>query len=181
MSGSVRLLLFVTLAAAGGAGGWAAQRAEAQPAPAQEPIPALLSEVRQLRIAMEEMASTGPRVQLVLGRLQLQEQRINNMLHRLETVRQEIELIQNENDEQQRMLKSFETEAAGVVEPRQRRDFEEQARVIKSRLNGTVARLQQRQAEESALSADIGSEQARWNDFNGRLEELERALGKKQK
>ena len=37
---------------------------------------ALLAEVRGLRAAMEQMSSAGPRVQLALGRLQLQEQRV---------------------------------------------------------------------------------------------------------
>ena len=38
---------------------------------------ALLVEVRGLRSAMEQLAAAGPRVQLTMGRLQLQEQRIN--------------------------------------------------------------------------------------------------------
>ncbi len=53
----------------------------------QDVLPALLVEVRGLRAAMEAMASSGPRVQLALGRLQLQEQRVNNLLRRLETAR----------------------------------------------------------------------------------------------
>ena len=37
--------------------------------------------------------------------------------------------------------------------------------------------IQRLTAEESSIAADIASEQGRWNDFNQRLEELERALG----
>jgi hypothetical protein len=40
---------------------------------------ALLREVDGLRVAMEQKASAGPRVQLAIKRLQLQEQRVNNM------------------------------------------------------------------------------------------------------
>ena len=45
---------------------------------AQQPdtTAALLVEVRGLRAALEQLASAGPRVQLMFGRLQLQEQRI---------------------------------------------------------------------------------------------------------
>jgi hypothetical protein len=44
--------------------------------PAQESTSAqLLQEVRRLREAIETMVSTGARVQIVFGRLQLQEQR----------------------------------------------------------------------------------------------------------
>ena len=48
---------------------------------------ALLTEVRGLRQALEEMGTAGPRVQLALGRLQLQEQRVNTAIRRLESIR----------------------------------------------------------------------------------------------
>ena len=64
----------------GGAGHLVADVAHAQnaePAPGQTDImPALLQEVRGLRVAIEQMTSSGSRVQLALGRLQLQEQRL---------------------------------------------------------------------------------------------------------
>ena len=51
---------------------------------------ALLVEVRGLRAAMEQMASAGPRIELALGRLQLQEQRVNNLLRRHVDVRERL-------------------------------------------------------------------------------------------
>jgi hypothetical protein len=56
----------------------------------------LLTEVRGLRAAMEQMASAGPRVQLVLGRLQLQEQRVNTLVRRQESVRSTLSASENE-------------------------------------------------------------------------------------
>ena len=47
-----------------------------QPTAGSDTLAALMVEVRGLRAAMEQMASAGPRVQLGLGRVQLQEQRI---------------------------------------------------------------------------------------------------------
>ena len=55
--------------------------------PEGDVLPALLVEVRGLRAAMEQMAAAGPRVQLALGSVQLQEQRINNLIRRLDEVR----------------------------------------------------------------------------------------------
>ena len=59
----------------------------AEPLVLARDVTALLTEVRGLRHAMEQMAAAGPRVQLALGRLQLQEQRVNTLVRRLETVR----------------------------------------------------------------------------------------------
>src|SRR3954464_1670861 len=55
--------------------------------PNQDTLGALLVEVRGLRSAMEQMASVGPSIQLAMGRLQLQEQRLNTLVRRADVVR----------------------------------------------------------------------------------------------
>ena len=79
-----------------------------QAAQGQDVLPALLVEVRGLRAAMEEMASAGPRVQLALGRLQLQEQRVNNLLRRLETARGSLAGAQREDENNRQQIASIE-------------------------------------------------------------------------
>src|SRR5262245_10383882 len=75
----------VVLAAAG-----VRAQAAQSPAPGDPTIQALLVEVRALRVAMEQMASAGPRIQLFTARLQLQETRVNNMIRRLDGVRDQL-------------------------------------------------------------------------------------------
>src|SRR5687767_14532699 len=73
----------------------------------QEPqgvLSALLVEVRGLRAAMEQMASAGPRVQLALGRLQLQEQRLNTLVRRLEGVRDQLAQAQRQMMQHQNQI-----------------------------------------------------------------------------
>src|SRR5215217_2894884 len=55
--------------------------------PNQDTLGALLVEVRGLRNAIEQMASVGPSIQLAMGRLQLQEQRINTLVRRADGLR----------------------------------------------------------------------------------------------
>jgi gas vesicle protein len=62
----------------------------ARPQSNEETTRALLQEVHALRVAMERLATTGPRVQLAYGRLQIQEQRITNLTTQLDTVRDRI-------------------------------------------------------------------------------------------
>src|SRR5688500_4851523 len=77
----------------------------ATPAPARDDVlNALLAEVRGLRAAMEQMASAGPRVQLLASRLQLQETRINNMIRRLDEVRDRTAAARREHDNVQEQL-----------------------------------------------------------------------------
>src|SRR5262245_32985306 len=43
-----------------------------------DPLPALLAEVHALRVTMEQQGSVGPRIQLTMARLNIQEQRVTH-------------------------------------------------------------------------------------------------------
>ena len=143
-------------------------------------LPALLAEVKGLRAAMEQMASAGPRIQLFVSRLQLQEGRMNNMIKRLETVRENLASVQRELEAGQETVKHFESELASATVPALQREELTQMLPVRRREvathRTTVARLT---GEEAQLAQDLALEQGRWNDINQRLDELERALTKR--
>ena len=141
-------------------------------------LSALLTEVRGLRAAMEQMAAAGPRVQLLLGRVQLQEQRIANQVRRLDAVRAALPPAQRELDEAANHLKVLQETPSTPCPPNSdcqaARDWE--LKETKRVLGLKQAELQRLVAEEGYLVQDIATEQARWNDFNQRLEDLDRTL-----
>jgi chromosome segregation ATPase len=168
--------------------GWTVVRAQSQapPIPGRPDImPALLEEVRGLRTALEQMTSAGPRVQLALGRLQLQEQRLNAAVKRLDEVRSKLAEIQRSQSEAQQQLATLDTAMkathfAAAVSAGNDVPTQEQVEEIRTHhrrhlahLNGELQRLT---AEESIYATDVTTEQARWTDFNQRLEDLERRL-----
>ena len=140
-------------------------------------LPALLSEVKGLRAAIEEMASAGPRVQLALGRLQLQEQRVNTLMARLQTVRDRLSSLHRQVAQQQHQVERFETTAKN--NPAEREEVEEMLAVFKGEITASSAEMQRLTVEEATIASDIAAEQARWTDINQRLEDLERALGRR--
>jgi len=174
-----RSLVFAFVVAAFASGGSLAGRAE-QTAPASEVLTALLTEVRGLREAMEQMASAGPRVQLALGRLQLQEQRITTLVRRLDDVRASLAQSRKEFEPLDRHVKGL-TEGLRQEpnDPDFQRDRGNQIKEAKAELARISAEVQRLSAEETLLVQDIAAEQNRWNDFNQRLDELERALGRR--
>ena len=180
----MRLLRFRLLAgfAAIAALGVAAA-AQAPRTPEGDVLGALLVEVRGLRQAMENMAAAGPRVQLALGRLQLQEQRVNTMLRRLESVRDGLSGAQRPVDELQHKIAQLETELKSADARTDSEAFIKGATFeigdMKVRLRAATAELQRLQQEQSFLEQQITSEQSRWADINRALEELERTLGRK--
>jgi chromosome segregation ATPase len=145
-------------------------------------VPALLTEVKGLRAAMEQMASVSARSQLLVGRLQLQESRITAMSRRLDTVRDALAPARRELEKVQDTLTSLQTPAtgkeeglAGLVKQLGLVKIEDVQREVAARQE-TVNRLA---AEEQQLLQQIGADQARWTEINQRLDELERALAKR--
>jgi chromosome segregation ATPase len=165
------VILFAAIATGGSLTAWSEQST-----PAPDVLTALLTEVRGLRAAMERMASAGPQVQLALGRLQLQEQRIMNQVRRLDQVRASLVAAQRELDPLTQRVKD-ETESVNAAdEPDVRRGREGQLAEAKRLWSVQNVEVQRLTAEEAMLAQDLAAEQNRWTDFNQRLEELERAL-----
>jgi chromosome segregation ATPase len=143
-------------------------------------LSALLLEVHDLRVAMEQMASAGPRVQLAIGRLQLQEQRVNTMVRRADTLHESVASQQKELAEIQDRIGGSQRALEGNSLPLEERHAVELALEHEKTLRVRLAQeLQRLQAEEADAASQVANEQARWVEINQRLEELERALIRK--
>jgi hypothetical protein len=160
----------------GGAG-----HARQGPAPKNDDVlPALLTEVRGLRAAMEQMASAGPRVQLFVSRLQLQEARMNAMIRRLDSVREKLAEEQTVLARIQEDLKGFETAlATGTPDANVRAEFPQMIAQRRREITTHRAAVARLIAEEAQLAQDLALEQGRWSEINQRLDELERSLSKR--
>jgi predicted nucleic acid-binding Zn-ribbon protein len=158
----------------------AADARQAPPAQAADVLNALLTEVRGLRIAMEQMASAGPRVQLALGRLQLQEQRVNTLLRRVESIRAALSEAERNRDMLQQRSQDLESAArAESTTDDRRRQYEHELAEHKRELARISAEFNRLTAEETGVAAEIATEQGRWAEINQRLEDLERALARR--
>jgi hypothetical protein len=172
----VRILAVLALTFAAAVGGSVAAQGTTSP----DVLSALLVEVRGLRAAMETMASAGPRIELALGRLQLQEQRVNNLLRRHTEVRERVagaerlaEGIVRDIETSQQALEQ------GGFDEKDRKSIQGHLAHEKHRLTQINADVQRLRAEEIEVSQLVALEQGRWTEINQRLEELERALIRK--
>jgi hypothetical protein len=171
--------LFVGVAAAG-LGVQSRAAAQATRAADQDVLPALLIEVRGLRAAMEQMASAGPQVQLALGRLQLQEQRVNNLLRRMESLQNELSGALQESEKTGQELAQRENAVkSGELPPEIRQDVQGMIVFLKAAQGHALEKVQRLQLEESGLTQELATEQGRWTEINQRMEDLERALTRK--
>jgi chromosome segregation ATPase len=157
------------------AGSWLAP-ARAQAARTDDVLPALLTEVKGLRAAMEQMASGSTQAQLLVGRLQLQEGRVTSMIRRLDTVRDSLATARTHYEQIQGSVKMLEQGDEPGEKPNELNGI---LSGLKSQVASAKANVDRLAAEEMQLTADIAGEQQRWIAINQRLDELERTLGKR--
>jgi len=148
---------------------------------------ALLNEVRALRTTLALVVGAGASGQLTLGRLQLQEQRVNGLIGRLEITRERLAESQRAALEQRDNCKSLETALRtpaaggwhGDVAPSPE-TLEQMMTRCRTEMASTAAEIQRLTADEATLAADLSTEQSRWFELNRQLEEIEVVLRRSQ-
>jgi chromosome segregation ATPase len=158
------------LAAAGAVG---VASGQSQPA-ASSPMEELLAEVRGLRAELRQTADASIRAQLLVARLQLQEQRILTAGRQLTEVQDKLAASEGAMAPLAHQFKKLAEEVPPL--PEQREDMEGIKGMLKAQLDQHQKATQELRAREASLQRVLADEQARWTDFNDRLDELERAL-----
>ena len=139
-------------------------------------VTALVTEVRALRADMAVASRNQLRAQILLGRVQMQEQRLAYLdKQRADTAA--MLAVQSQ------MASAFNQGAArdgnacaGMPSADARRDCEANVSQMKRQLADQQAREEALRAQQRDLENALSAEQARWSEFNSRLDELERAL-----
>jgi hypothetical protein len=130
----------------------------------------VVSEIRGLRADMLKMQEASFRAQLLVARLQVEEQRIAGLARDLAQTESEIRGLEAaRNPFMEKMLKDISKEP---TEPGEEDMFAGLRAQLERLQNGDPV-LKERQVSLSRLLAD---EQARWAAFNAQLEALEREL-----
>lgn len=174
MNRMAMVILVAVLIASAGAVGVPAQ----QPA---SPQTELLAEVRLLRQSIEALAGTNARVQIVFGRLQLQEQRTATAARRLDDLRSGLAAISMRAAEMADREKEIEALTADTRKKPEEIEEIQQALVHHRReLRRIEAERTRLMGEEAEAAGTLNLEQGRWSDLNRQLEELERLLTPKQ-
>ena len=140
------------------------------PAPRAASMDDVVAEVRALRAEMKQSAEAGLRAQLLVARLQVEEQRISGLARQLSETEQEIRALEGaRNPWLEQMLKEFDKNPPEPGEVDMMAGLRAQLEKIQ---NGDPV-LKERQA---SLSRELADEQARWVAFNAQLEALEKAV-----
>jgi chromosome segregation ATPase len=135
----------------------------------------LVAEMRGLRADLNQTAGATMRMQLLTARLTLQEQRIAVLSNQRADLLTRLAAAVRERSEIEARVKHLQEEIQDV--PSQMHD--QVAAMLKSEsltLSQHLRAEQDLRLQETDLTATITSEQGRWQDFNARLDDLDRSL-----
>lgn len=132
----------------------------------------VLNELRALRTELRESSAASLRAQLLVARLQLQEQRINTVWRQLSEVQDKIEANEKGRGAPEQIFKLMGLEP-GAEPPKEMAPMVEMFKNQMAATEKTDSDLKLRQSELMQLMAQ---EQSRWTAFNAQLEALEKAV-----
>jgi chromosome segregation ATPase len=136
----------------------------------------LLEEVRALRAAIERMTVSGTRAQLLLGRLQMQEQRMTTLGRQLQETRTNLATRLREREGHASEIERLTQGIERASTPDERAHLEMNLKAITQAVKQFDQQINVLQADDAGIAQALSTEQARWIDLNGRLEELEGLL-----
>jgi chromosome segregation ATPase len=168
-------IVFMLLVLAVGAGVALRAQAQAPATAATDAVAALVAEVRALRADLSLVANASLRSQLLVTRIQLQEQRLMHLDRQRAEVAAKLAEAEKVRTMFTAQLKMFENPGA-QTSPEQRREVETMFGPLKAQLQAAQASEVTMRAELDSLLNGLATEQSRWSDFNSRLDELERSL-----
>jgi chromosome segregation ATPase len=137
---------------------------------------ALLNEVRQLRLAIQQLSLSGYRSQVIVERLRSQQQRVDRLSDRLRETRDRIAGLKREQYFLQDELKRIENRLNRATEFAERTTLEEQQERLKSRLDDQARESTRMQEQESQFAGQLNLEQGKLAEFNDQLDSLQREL-----
>jgi len=155
--------------------GAAAASGQAQRGPAT--LDDVVNEIRGLRADLKKSTAATTQVQLLTVRLQLQEQRLAVLSNQHQIVAGKLMEETRLRAEAAERLQSMQTtDARNLPAELSRAEFENVLNNLKRVAGQHRDAEEQLRAQENQLSTEIANEQNRWQDFNNRLDELERSL-----
>jgi hypothetical protein len=132
----------------------------------------LTAELKQLRVAVEELTRSQTQTQALGVYLSVQQSRMLQVSARLDAARKDLDVAAIRSRDLAGQLVNIEEQLRTVTEPDHRAQLENAVRQLKYEQGTVSLQEQQARAREVELYQTLQVEEARWNDLISRLEQL---------
>src|SRR5512143_1548663 len=147
--------------------------AQTTPSAGTGSLDGVVKELRLLRQALERQSAASARVQLLIGRLTLQDQRTARAQQAVERLQNEVRNAERERDETQSRFRAVaqRLEQATADDPRQQ--LEEELRTLKTRLADSQAHVHVAEGRLSQAKQAFDIETGRYDELDAWLKDLD--------
>lgn len=142
----------------------------------RQTLQSLLTEVQQLRQAIERSTLLGTRTQIAMERLQVEDARVSRAAQELEKARKEVSDVQFEQTRIANRIKQMEEELTRTQDANHRADIENGIKGSKLELEQLAAMEGQKRAREAELTSEVQTGRGRLTELEGRITDMERAI-----
>ena len=132
----------------------------------------LTSELRQLRVAVEELTRSQTQTQALGVYLSVQQSRILQLATRLDAARKDLETATVRSQDLTGRVGFLNEELAQATDPKRRREVEIGLEELKHKMGLVGVEEQQARTRETELSQALHFEESRWMELISRLEQL---------
>ena len=139
----------------------------------------LVVEVQTLRAEMNRAAAASIRAQLLVGRLQMEDQRISGVVRDLEAVQAELAANAQARTDAAARVGTLE-DALGSAGADTRDGVEQRVTAALAAVQQADRRHQALKRRESGLAKELLEDQARWREINAQLENFEQSIARNQ-
>jgi predicted nucleic acid-binding Zn-ribbon protein len=142
----------------------------------QELIKALLVEVRLLRQAFERLNLNGYRSQILVERIRAQNDKVARLSRSVDDARDEVSDTLTAVNQINERMKSTDAMVQQETDEKRRAPMEQELKELKLVADVQKQREQRVREREHRLTEQLRLEQAKLDDFEGRLDALEREI-----
>jgi hypothetical protein len=139
-------------------------------------VHALVQELRQLRQEIRGMTVAGQRVQILLHRLQWQDEATKRAVQRQSYESARLKEAQRAQTEASTSMKTVNEQLASLRDPAERSNLERVVGELTRRIETATRNEANFREAEVAAAADLAREQAKLTDLQQRLDRLEQQL-----
>jgi len=138
----------------------------------------LLAEVRLLRQALERQSVIGTRTQLLVSRLALQDQRVARSRAALERLDSELASAAQERNRIRMQIAGVQRAIEQATDPARRSALEQELRMSQTRSRDHESHLAELQSRQSQAKLAFDAENARFDELESWMTQLEKELDK---
>lgn len=154
----------------------AAVSAQTQTTTAVDPLQALLTEVHELRLALQATTVTAQRVQILLSRVQLQQGAALRAVTRADEAHAKLADAQKQHARAAGVLQQTQDAINTTTDPAHVKALEAQVAEMKRQVEMWTADEQQWMAKDAEAQSHLRNEQAKLDELQDTLDRLDRAL-----